>query len=312
MIACRIKSFLRCLYRPLRPVYVPLALKYRRFCIQHQYPIKIMSATQTIAHIKECNCSISRYGDGELDMMLTEGSVGFQHYSAPLADHLRRVFKEADDRVLICLPTCVTSTRGMKKISADFWNNWNDHRVARPTLYRFLQQYGKTMYLFGDANITRPYMDWKRRSRATRIFKEIKSLWADKDIIIIEGEQTRLGVGNDLFSNAKSIKRILAPAKNAFDCYDQIKNTAIQLHHDELVLAALGPTATVLASDLSKLNIQTLDVGHIDVEYEWYLRNAKTKIPLPQKYVNEAKAGQNVANCEDQDYQKQIAARIHV
>ena len=39
----------------------------------------------------------------------------------------------------------------------------------------------------------------------------------DRDVIICEGEKTRMGVGNDLLDNCKSIKRIICPSENAFD-----------------------------------------------------------------------------------------------
>ena len=44
-----------------------------------------------------------------------------------------------------------------------------------------------------------------------------------------------------------------------------------------MIIIALGPTATVLAYDLAKEGYQALDMGHFDIEYEWYLRNATKK-----------------------------------
>lgn len=85
-----------------------------------------------------------------------------------------------------------------------------------------------------------------------KIFSLLKKLWEDRNVLIVEGAQTRLGVGNDLFSNAKSIERILAPAKNPFDSYDKILSAIVTHCKEHLVLIALGPTATVLATDLFK------------------------------------------------------------
>ena len=34
-------------------------------------------------------------------------------------------------------------------------------------------------------------------------FDTLKKIWENKNIIIVEGSQTRLGVGNDLFANTK-------------------------------------------------------------------------------------------------------------
>ena len=55
-----------------------------------------------------------------------------------------------------------------------------------------------------------------------------------------------------------------------------------------MILLALGPTSTVLTYDLYKLGYQVIDVGHIDIEYEWFLRKAKKRIQIDNKYVNEA------------------------
>ena len=166
-------------------------------------------------------------------------------------------------------------------------------------------------YHFGDALITRPYIDWKYGQKyAMDIFHRLQSLWEGKDILIVEGAATCMGIGNDLFDNARSIKRILAPAVGAFDCYNQILNTILAQWNGELILMALGPTATVLAGDLAKHNIQALDIGHIDIEYEWCLRGVKERIAVPGKFTNEAKNGDQVVMCTDPVYQSQIIARI--
>ena len=54
------------------------------------------------------------------------------------------------------------------------------------------------------------------------------------------------------------------------------------------MLLALGPTASILAYDLARQNIQAIDIGHLDVEYEWLRMKAKTKVPVKGRYVNEA------------------------
>ena len=78
---------------------------------------------------------------------------------------------------------------------------------------------------------------------------------------------------------------------------------------DDLVLIALGPTATVLAYDLSKENIWALDMGHFDIEYEWFLAKTDKKIPVKNKHVNECgEIGvQDGANIE---YLNQIVEKI--
>lgn len=77
-----------------------------------------------------------------------------------------------------------------------------------------------------------------------------------------------------------------------------------------LVLAALGPTATVLAYDLCNKGYQAIDIGHLDVEYEWFLRKDVVGTPLEFKYVDGSPEGRKVHRLEDPQYQKQIIRRI--
>lgn len=82
-------------------------------------------------------------------------------------------------------------------------------------------------------------------------------------------------------------------------------------HYDkQLVLLALGPTATVLACDLSKEGIQALDIGHVDIEYEWFQRGVKEITVVPGKWTNETAEGKSYSVCVDPNYIKQIACRI--
>ena len=297
-----------------RPIYVPLFEKiffYRQRINFHKKKrlkrIKIMRTLSTIRYIKKNNVSISRYGDGEFGIILNKLDIGFQQRSDDLAQALRNVLSSENNRLLICLPRCMNYVYGMKSKANEFWhfysiNNYND-------VSSLIYQSGKKNYVFGDTMLTRPYMDWKSRLSARIKFIALMSIWKNKDLLIVEGEQTRLGVGNDLFDNAKSIKRILAPAKNAFSQYSQIKKCVLNHYNGEIVLLALGPTATVLAADLSNNGIQALDIGHIDIEYMWYIMKAKEKIAIPNKFTNESFQKQ-IIDCTDDKYLSQIIMKI--
>ena len=56
-------------------------------------------------------------------------------------------------------------------------------------------------------------MHLKDKTKVSIYIKKLKKLWDKKDIIIIEGEHTRFGIGNNLLDNAKSFKRIICPSK---------------------------------------------------------------------------------------------------
>ncbi len=54
-----------------------------------------------------------------------------------------------------------------------------------------------------------------------------------------------------------------------------------------MVIIALGPTATVLAYDLSQNGIWALDLGHIDIEYSWFKMKATSRIEISGKKTAE-------------------------
>lgn len=83
-----------------------------------------------------------------------------------------------------------------------------------------------------------------------------------------------------MFSGAESIQRIIGPAENAFHAYDKILECCKDQTKDKLFLLALGPTATVLACDLCKMGYQAVDIGHIDLEYEWFLKGQDAGLKL--------------------------------
>jgi glycosyltransferase family protein len=166
---------------------------------------------------------------------------------------------------------------------------------------------------YGNSLITRPYMSYKDKSSSFDRFEKLKKLWFGRNVTIIEGSQSFIGVGNDLLSNANSIKRIIAPSIDAFEVYEKIIESSSMIDKEDLILLALGPTATILAHDLTEKGYQALDIGHIDVEYEWYLNQAKSKTLIKGKYVNETgrkiEIGSNGLE-NDERYLESIVVRI--
>ena len=72
--------------------------------------------------------------------------------------------------------------------------------------------------------MTRLYMDYEDTSHSHDWFKKVCSIWDQKKILLVEGEKSRLGVGNNLFENAQSVVRVLGPAHDAFDQFDNLKS----------------------------------------------------------------------------------------
>ena len=160
--------------------------------------------------------------------------------------------------------------------------------------------------IYYDTQVTRLYIDIKDKSKVENRFNLVKSLWNNREVVIVEGEKSRLGIGNDLFNGCKSIERIICPSINAFSKYDEILKEVKKQDKSKLILIALGPTATILAYDLANAGYQAIDIGHIDIEYEWYLMKVKEKCPVKNKYIGEINGGDCVEDILDKKYNKQI------
>ena len=167
--------------------------------------------------------------------------------------------------------------------------------LNRGKIYKILDK-NKEYY---DTQVTRLYIDLKDKEKVRNRFEKIKLLWKDRKIVIVEGEKSRLGVGNDLFDSAISIERIICPSVNAYLMYEEIFKEITKQDKSKLILIALGPTATVLAYDLSKAGYQAIDIGHLDIEYNWYLSGATKKEAVAGKYVNEVGGAPQIEIEED-------------
>ena len=86
--------------------------------------------------------------------------------------------------------------------------------------------------------------------------------------------------------------------------------THVDPKDDKLILLSYGPTATILAYNLAKLGYQAVDIGHLDIEYEWYQRGDMNGGVVKGKYTNEAMGGNNVEECVDEKYLSQIICDI--
>ena len=138
-------------------------------------------------------------------------------------------------------------------------------------------------------------------------FKELKQIWEKKELLIIEGKYTRSGEGNDLFSNASSISRIVCPSKDAFSKIDLIEDAIKRNCTNKLVLLMLGPTAKLIVDDLKDFSNQFIDLGHIDSEYEWFKMGTSDKVKIPHKHTAEFNnADDQVDLIKDSKYNNEI------
>ena len=264
------------------PYFKVQSNKYYKIQDQIKRP-HFLSYDETFDLLKK-GYSFSRFGDGEIEWIygISKGYFG-QPNSEELASDLRRVITSEESLLLIGIPSYFSDMNSFDKdtILARNFHLYKDYK-----LWNAVIDEDKT---YADSLMTRCYIErtseWRKNSH---IFEKWKSIWENKDVVIIEGSETRFGVGNDLLKGAKNVKRVICPAENAYSKYHFIIEEILKLGHDSLLLLALGPTASVLSYDLCKAGFQAIDIGHLDVEYEWFLQGTTKKTPLKGKYVNES------------------------
>lgn len=304
-----IKKRLVMLYERIYESNLVMGIIYRR---KHRnYKLDILPTQDTLDLILKSKCSVARFGEGEFELMLhSDMDLGFQQRNPALAEKLRKTLANRNKQLQLCIPYALNDISGRTAHSRKFWFYWGNNRDQHHRIVSLIRGLHPEGYCFGDTQITRPYIAYAEPEKSAKTFALLKKIWENQDILFVEGEQTRLGVGNDLFANAASIKRVLCPATNAFDRYDEILEAVKNVWSGELILLALGPTATVLAADFADMGMRALDIGHLDIEYEWFLSRAKDHDQIEGKFTNEAANGHDVADCGDESYQKQIVCRV--
>lgn len=266
---------------------------------------KLVSVANTLKIIADTKVSLSRFGDGEMRLMNGE-SIEFQQHDPKLAVKLRNIIQNREVGVLVCLPDVFDNLSAYTNATKHFWR---EHFCRYGNAWLGAINL-KTVYY--NSFITRPYMIYRDKSLTKHVFQQIKKVWSERDVLVVEGEKTKVGVGNDLLNNARTVKRILCPSVNAFSAYEQIIKAVSPFPTSILVLIALGPTATSLAFDLHLLGYQAIDIGHVDIEYEWYRSGAKSKIKIQGKYTNEAVGGNEIESFDDPVYLAQVIKKITI
>ena len=293
----------RMAYRDLRSmVQLPY---YTLKCRRLDNSIRFMSNKSAVDLVVDDGMSMARYGDGEFNWVLGREHAGsYQAVSPELSRRLKEVLASDEPGLIIGVLKVLVDDSNMGLRAKSYWRKYKAQNMA--AILGLLDP-GRT---YADSSITRPYIDLKDRSGAPSEFENLKRIWAGRDVLLIEGEESRLGVGNDLFDGAASMRRVLCPSTNAFDSYGAILAATLEeVRSGDMVLLALGPTATVLAYDLCREGVQAVDIGHIDNEYEWMRIGATRKVPIPGKAVDEVSSYGGKA-AEDARYEGQVIRRV--
>lgn len=273
------------------------------YTLFYKMSINVMTIDDTIDFMSVPGNSIARFGDGEFMIIDKKGLFGYQVYDDKLRQQLISAVNSEDDNFLVCMPEPLANINKFKEKTKRMWtiNIWKNRKAYR--------KYISAERLYGNSFVSRPYMFYLDKTCCDVWFSKIISIFENKDITIIEGEFSRTGVGNDMFAKTKSLKRIICPPNNAFEKLERIMQEALKIPKNNLILLAIGPTSKPLALALHREGYWVLDIGHLDSEYEWYLKRASERIDLGYKHSAEM-SDMSINECDDEEYLKSIISVI--
>ena len=229
----------------------PKKLEKRLFQYTHtgKYP-KVMSIDETVDIIIKRHLSIARFGDGEFNLCFGKDLM-FQRYDKSLATRLSEILKNPRKNT-----SCITAI-----FKFDIHNMSKHWRLFYYQNFYKLTNILDTDYVYGNANVTREI--------TKKGFENLKPIWDDRKVVFVVGKGSRFEYIEDLYGNARSYTYLYGSPKNAWNEYATLLETCLKepLNEQPLFLISLGPTATVLAYDLSVKGYQAIDLGHLSNIY---------------------------------------------
>ena len=240
--------------------------------------IKVHSIDETLDELLRTEKSMVRFGDGEI-VMIKGKNLMLQQASPEIATGLASILGYQYDDLLVTIPGIFDTLSDHRKESRQFWK---DHLFFCRKTY---ETYCNPNRTYGTTFVSRCYYYAEDRSNCGRWFEKVKKLWENKDIVVVEGTKTHNGVGNDLLDGAKSVERIICPPKDAYGSIDRILDACKEYDKNKLFLLSVGVAAKFIALELFQQGYRVLDIGNMDLEYEWFVRGAEKKIPLEKHEV---------------------------
>lgn len=226
-----------------------------------------------------------------------------QEYDARLSEKLKKILHYENEGLMVAIPDMFGDLSQYTARSRAFWKK---HLLSFRRIYEQECSHDK---VYQNAFVSRMYYNYLSKENCGRWFEKLRQIWDGRKLILVEGEAAHNGVENDLFDAAESIERIICPSRDAFKAYDRILEECEKQPKDRLFLISLGSTAKPLTADLYEKGYRVIDIGNLDMEYEWYLQRADNKPKLRKHGILGREANEAAGYLE---YLSQITAKIEL
>lgn len=263
--------------------------------------IKVHTIDETIDVLLNTGKSMVRFGDGEI-VMMKGGDLMLQKASPEIAEGLAGILAYPHDDLIVTIPGIFETLSDHHRESRQFWR---DHLLFCRKTY---EKYCNPDRIYYSTFVSRCYYYAADRSGCGAQFAKIRKIWENRDIVVVEGERTHNGVGNDLLDTARSIERIICPPSNAYEAIPAILDACTAYGKDRLFLLSVGVAAKFLTEELFGQGYRVLDIGNLDMEYEWFVRRAPGKMKLEKHDCVSEEANRAAGYTE---YLEQIKVRVY-
>lgn len=263
--------------------------------------LKVHNIDETIDVLLHTEKSMVRFGDGEI-VMIKGGGLMLQKADPKIAEGLAEILAYTHDDLIVTIPDIFGTLSDHHRDSRQFWK---DHLLFNRKTY---ETYCNPDRVYYSTFVSRCYYYAADRSGCGEQFAKIRKIWENRDIVVVEGERTHNGVGNDLLDTANSIERIICPPSNAYEAVPAILDACKAYGRNRLFLLSVGVAAKFLAVKLFELGYRVLDIGNLDMEYEWYVRRSPGKMKL-EKHESVSEEANREAGYTA--YLEQIKVRVH-
>jgi FkbM family methyltransferase len=202
--------------------------------------------------------SIARFGDGEFKLALGRGRGLKQQLNSP---ELKARLLE----ILECKGDYIVAIPRLNKANPknQFWRD----------LFPRVEHLFRTDYVYGSSLISRPdNAPWIDNAA---YYAKIEQLWANKHTVFVWGG-SRKSFTPSQFRNTKSFESIQSLPEQA---WKDVPNILARLdtlpQKPDVVILALGPTATAIIPDIVARGIQGIDIGHLGGWMRTYMKETR-------------------------------------
>jgi glycosyltransferase family protein len=237
------------------------AERQRLHDIEQVFP-EVLSTTETLQRIIKEGASICRFGDAEFGIATAEQRDDpYQRPSAQLTERLFTILETPSSKKrIIAIPPFNAKYNNLPRYYKDisFWEWYWLTRFEKLSAHFKHPPYGNSF-------VSRDAVFYENE------LEEVKKIWDGREVVFVTGKGSRFIFDERVFGNIVQKYDMYVSPTNAFDEYDRILAEALQHPKERLFLIAAGPTATVLAFDLSEAGYQAIDIGHISNCYRQFL-----------------------------------------